>query len=133
MDPLGVLGSWNLTRTVRDRRTGTVYTAAGTALFTQEVPQRIRWAEEGTLSWEGTRSPFTRMLFIVRGEGESWRVVFEDGRDFHPWGQQDVTHPCRADLYRGGVDAPRDEGWSITWDVTGPAKDYAMHTRYVRH
>jgi len=72
-----------------------------------------------------------------------WRVTFEDGRDFHPWTAGAVEHLCNRDLYQGGVDVPEEQAvssdlsrepsdlsWELRWRVTGPEKDYTMHTTY---
>lgn len=142
MDPRELIGTWHFTRAVEDHHAGTDYSAEGQAHFTVIDPDRIEWAERGTLTWERNSSPFTRTLFIVTDESSTtdasptWRVLFDDGRDFHPWGQGQVVHPCRADLYRGGIgdlSRPSPEAsrtWTITWDVEGPQKDYSMTTTY---
>ena len=90
----------------------------------------VRWVEHGTLSWDGQRLEVTRELRIVpRVEG--WLVCFADGREFHPWAPgRLVTHPCRADTYRGVIDAEPPAGrLRVLWDVTGPAKDQRLFTR----
>jgi hypothetical protein len=119
----------------------------------------VRWAEHGTLSWSAGSTPVSRTLFLVpplpdpgAASGADvnpgrWRVTFEDGRDFHPWTVGAVEHLCGRDLYRGGVEVPPDPSpsdpspsdpppsdlpWQLHWHVTGPEKDYTMHTRYVR-
>jgi hypothetical protein len=95
----------------------------------------------------------SRTLFLVREPADAettagvdaasgWRVTFEDGRDFHPWTAGAVEHLCGRDLYAGGVavppdlspsdPTPSDLSWELTWRVTGPEKDYTMHTTYAR-
>ena len=157
MDPLRLVGTWGFRREVHDHRDGAEYTAQGSATFTLEDDGRVRWAEHGTLSWAAGTTPVTRTLFLVRDEPPvhtahtirrgadgvpqaGWSVTFEDGRDFHPWTVGAVEHLCGLDLYQGGVDVPTGPtpaevrspapSWELTWRVTGPEKDYTMHTRY---
>jgi hypothetical protein len=140
VDPLRLVGTWDFRREVQDHRDGSAYTARGEATFGAEDDGRIRWAENGTLSWSTGTTPVTRTLFLVRdepgvaGSSSGWRVTFEDGRDFHPWTGGAVEHLCGRDLYQGGVAVPpgRPRSWELTWRVRGPEKDYTMHTRYSR-
>lgn len=137
MDPSRLLGTWDFHREVRDHRDGTEYDASGKATFTPEGDGRIRWAEEGTLRWADRSTPVNRTLFLVRGPSAAappsgWRVTFEDGRDFHPWTARPVEHACGRDLYEGMVAPGSGSTWTIRWQVTGPAKDYTMVTRYSR-
>lgn len=138
MDPLLLLGTWDFRRDIRDHRDGVEYTADGRARFTEEDDGRIRWSEHGTLRWASGSTPVSRTLFLVRedapvvGSPASWRVTFEDGRDFHPWTVGAVEHLCGRDLYQGGVAVARAPAasWDLGWHVTGPEKDYTMRTTY---
>lgn len=152
MDPHQLVGTWDFSREIHDHRDGTQYAAHGQATFTAEDDGRVRWSEHGTLTWAAGSTAVWRTLFLVRGPGgrvpsgdrqpsgddaAGWRVTFEDGRDFHPWTVGAVEHLCGRDLYAGGVElpgAPRPgpaaPPWHLTWRVTGPEKDYTMHTRY---
>lgn len=149
MDPLRLVGTWRFLREIR-HDDGAAYTADGEAWFSREDDGRVRWAEQGTLRWDGGSTPVTRTLFLVR-EAESdggvvpdgvtdaeattgWRVTFEDGRDFHPWTAGAVEHLCGRDLYAGGVTVATDPApaWELRWRVTGLEKAYLLHTRYTR-
>lgn len=140
MDPLRLVGTWDLRREVHDHRDGTEYTANGRAELALEPDGRIRWAEHGTLTWASGTTSVTRTLFLVQeGSGDNvgpsrWRVTFEDGRHFHPWTVGSVEHLCGCDLYQGGVAVPERPAlsWELRWRVTGPEKDYTMETRYFR-
>jgi hypothetical protein len=148
VDPLRLVGTWDFQREVHDHRDGAEYTARGQAELTAQDDDRIRWAENGTLTWSAGSTLVSRTLFLVRqppGDGSAasgWRVTFEDGRDFHPWTVGAVEHLCGRDLYRGGFEIPADRPpsdpppsdlpWELTWRVTGPEKDYTMHTTYSR-
>lgn len=152
MTPLDLLGVWTFARRITDHRGGSGYQAHGTASFEALEDGRVRWFEEGRLSWEAGTSTFTRTLFLVpdapggSGRGE-WSVLFEDGRFFHPWrddsdsrdsdgggsGSRDVVHLCGRDTYRGSRRADASgAGWSLSWRVKGPEKEYTMTTRYQR-
>jgi hypothetical protein len=153
VDPLRLVGAWDFRREVHDHRDGAEYTAWGRAEFVLGDDGRVRWAERGTLTWAAGSTPVSRTLFLVRGPADAdaacadvardpgqspgaWRVTFEDGRDFHPWTGGAVEHLCGRDLYEGGVELPEepappsDLSWELRWRVTGPEKDYTMHTRY---
>ena len=84
MTPLDLLGTWELSRVVDDHLTGERRDVRGTATLELESPDRVRWSEEGTMSWPGHEVPVFRTLFVVRSGG-AWFVEFEDGRPFHPW------------------------------------------------
>ena len=134
MDPTALLGTWSLTRVVHDRLAGERRDVSGTATLSLESPGRIRWAEAGTMTWPGHRVPVERTLYAVL-EGDAWLVRFADGRPFHPWAVDAwVDHPCAADHYRGLVELTGDpvETWTVTWDATGPQKDYRMVTVHDR-
>ncbi|ROR90655.1 DUF6314 family protein [Nocardioides aurantiacus] len=127
-DPRLLLGGWLLERTIEDRRGDLDGVVEGRLELAEEAPDRLRWEERATWLRPGGEVPVTRTLRVVR-RGEGWWVLFEDGRDFHPWSPGDaVVHDCRSDTYRGVVTGS-PASWSVTWEVTGPAKDYVMHTR----
>ncbi|MFD7022662.1 DUF6314 family protein [Promicromonospora sukumoe] len=151
MDPHRLVGTWLFVREI-EHDDGAAYTADGEARFSREDDGRVRWAERGTLRWDGGSTPVTRTLFLVREAGSDggaapgndpsadgkpatgWRVTFEDGRDFHPWTAGAVEHLCGRDLYAGGlaVAAVPAQDWELRWRVTGPEKAYLMHTHYTR-
>jgi hypothetical protein len=130
MDPTGLLGTWTLTRVVDDHRAGERRDVSGTATLVAESPTRIRWSEEGTMTWPGHEVPVSRTLYVDR-EDDGWVVRFADGRTFHPWAVDErVDHPCTPDHYRGLIEVSGDpvEAWTVTWDAAGPEKDYRMVT-----
>jgi hypothetical protein len=123
-----LLGRWELRRRVADRRAGLVGAVHG-ELTLSTVDDGVRWAETGTLHWDGRRMPVHRTLLVRDGF-----VYFEDGRPFHPWRPgETVVHPCAVDVYTGLVVVDRDATRLRTlWDVRGPAKDQRLVTRCVR-
>lgn len=131
MDPLRLVGTWDFLREIQDHRDGARYSVSGTAELVQQDDGRVRWTEHGTLTWASGSTPISRTLFLVRDP--AWRVTFEDGRDFHPWTGGAVEHLCGRDSYAGGIQVPTTdptEQWDVRWRVTGPEKDYTMHTTY---
>lgn len=131
-DPVTLLGDWSFVRTVEDRLGGEVLRVDGALSLVEEGLSRIRWHERGVMRRETGDLEVFRVLFLVEGEA-GWLVTFEDGRPFHPWRVGEwVEHPCAADLYRGLVKADGSELWSVTWQVSGPRKDYVMTTHLGR-
>ena len=133
-DPAALLGTWVLRREIEDRRARERHLVDGVLELSADGPGRIRWAESGTWHHPAGDVDVRRQLRLERtGEDDgSWWVRFEDGRDFHPWHpEQDVVHPCAPDIYRGLVTGTVS-AWTVTWEVTGPAKDHTLRTRLTR-
>lgn len=132
--PLDLLGTWDLAREVDDRLAGERREVRGSAALALEAPGRVRWSEEGTMTWGGRSVPVSRTLYAVLVD-HAWWVEFSDGRPFHAWhvGER-VTHPCDPDTYVGRIDVgARPDGgpvdrWTVEWRASGPEKDYVMHT-----
>jgi hypothetical protein len=124
-DPTSLVGTWAVKRTIDDRRERRTTRLHGTLSLTVVDEDRLDWHEELTWHLPGGDTPTERRLAVVRTD-DGWWVRFDDGRDFHPWvpGEQ-VVHDCAPDTYRGTVDGTPD-GWTIVWEVSGPAKDYTM-------
>lgn len=128
--PLWLIGTWTFERDLIDRQHGVDGRVAGDMIFTAE-DDRIRWHESGTLTWGDVHTPVTRTLFLTGGT-DGWFVTFEDGRFFHDWRPGNpVRHPCGADDYTGQIDADPDS-MIITWNVSGPGKDYTSTTQLTR-
>ena len=127
-DPAALIGTWRLRREVDDRRLDVTSRVTGTLTLTRAGEDRIRWVEEGRWRQDTGVVDVRRALWVVRTDADGWWVRFDDGRDFHPWRPGGpVVHPCAPDTYRGTVTGSASR-WSITWEVTGPAKDYRMVT-----
>ena len=132
LDPLELLGSWELSRVIVDRRADEQSSVEGRTDFAREDDGRIRWSESGTLRRGGTRVEVSRVLFLEPRES-GWFVTFEDGRDFHPWAPgSEVEHPCAPDTYLGVVKVLATDRWSIEWQVSGSSKDYTMSSVLTR-
>lgn len=128
MTPLDLLGTWDLVRVVDDHRSGERRDVRGTATLALEPDGRVRWSEEGTMTWSGHAVPVERTLYVVPGADGEWLVEFSDGRAFHPWAVGErVEHPCAPDHYSGLIETG-EGGWTVEWRATGPEKDYVMST-----
>ncbi|GAB6986027.1 DUF6314 family protein [Nocardioides pyridinolyticus] len=121
-------------REIDDRLAGERRDVRGSATLALEAPGRVRWSEEGTMTWGDRSVPVSRTLYAVLVD-DAWWVEFSDGRPFHPWGVDErVTHPCAPDTYVGLIEVGgrRDgepvERWTVEWRATGPEKDYVMRT-----
>lgn len=126
LDPLDLLGTWDLSRAIVEHAAGDRSSVEGTTSLGLQGDGRIRWSEAGTLTRQGLQTPVSRVLYLEQRDGE-WFVTFEDGRDFHPWRPgTSVEHVCAPDLYVGTVGRASTDRWTVQWHVTGPHKDYTM-------
>jgi hypothetical protein len=130
-EPTALIGNWRLTRQLTDGITGMSGTVHG-GLTMRPGDERITWAEEGTLFWNGSRLPVSRSYRLER-TGNSWWLHFLDGRPFHPWLPGEwVEHPCRQDTYRGLITISGPGQWDTVWEVQGPDKAQRIVTRFCR-
>ncbi len=135
-----LLGTWRLSRSIDDRRTGQRGTFEGVAVFRPEGAE-LSYREAGRLAlggFETLASRGYRYAFPAPGRAE---VRFADGAPFHAlelsaaaW---DVAHPCGADLYRGtfrlaGAGRWTASQWTAVWRITGPRKDQRLDGLYAR-
>lgn len=139
LDPRRLVGVWTFDRLITDRMAGEELHVDGTVTFSAQDDDLVLWREQGTLHRGVAHLAVERTLQIVRrpGGSQQWDVTFEDGREFHPWSPQVwVEHLCGADTYRGLVLADGNgqvpTAVSVTWEVSGPRKDYTMVTRLTR-
>ena len=130
-DPRTVVGVWQLSRTITDRRLGQDSHLSGTLTLSEGEEGRLRWEERAV--WPRPDGPVDvrRGLWLVLRERE-WRVLFEDGSLFHAWSPGSrVVHDCAPDTYVGTVTGTT-EHWTVVWEVSGPQKDYRMVTELTR-
>jgi hypothetical protein len=138
-------GDWTVIRRISDHRTGQVGSFHGMASFqpaaeTSPVEARfgptLAYTESGELRLGGHRGPARRsMLVLDAGDGAA-DIRFADGREFYRLdlrtGSCAAAHPCRADQYHVTVMRLSADSYAETWRVTGPSKDYELHTTYTR-
>jgi len=126
-DPLALVGTWALARVIEDRVATEQSRLDGHLDLVRESERAVRWEETATWHRPGGPVPVRRGLRLTAGE-DGWWMRFEDGREFHPWTPgAAVVHECGADTYRGTVEGSL-AAWRVTWEVTGPLKDYTMTT-----
>jgi hypothetical protein len=134
MDLLGWLaGTWSVDRAIN----GQAHAFTGTAAFTPEDENTVRWEERGRLVLGAFEGDAFRTLFIVRGDGAAdHEVRFDDGRPFHPLtlttGSCAAEHLCGADVYRGAYTVEADDRLRVVWHVDGPRKRDVIESVYTR-
>jgi len=125
-------GEWRLERRISE--------AAGEARFDgaavfSPCDKGLAYHEQGCLTLPNGAQMQGERRYLWREEGARIAVDFEDRRFFHhvPEGGGAAAHWCPPDQYDGVYDFTEwPVGWSVTWVVKGPRKDYRMMTRYRR-
>lgn len=128
-------GTWRLHREIHDPDGAPLGTFTGTATFTPREAD-LDYVERGTLSLGGYSGPAHRALrYHVTGPGQA-AVHFDHGGFFHDLDLRDglwrAEHPCSADLYRGEFHIQGPDRWIQHWSVSGPTKNHALTTTYLR-
>ncbi|MFJ9021299.1 DUF6314 family protein [Streptomyces sp. NPDC102259] len=132
-----LLGSWRVTRSVRDRASGAEGRFTGVTVFGALDEGGLLHEESGTFVWLGVPRPAERTLRFLPGSTPGTADVrFADDRPFHDLdlrtGRHIADHPCSADLYRGEFTVRDADHWRTVWRVAGPAKDLSLTTDYAR-
>ena len=128
------VGSFDVSRVIEDHRAEQTSRFEGTARIAV-AQSGAEYVEIGTLIMNDMRFEAERR-YLWRGQGARIAVAFADGAPFHDFdpvlGGQATEHLCGEDMYRGGYDVSGWPSWAVTWDVSGPRKDYRSITRYHR-
>lgn len=128
------IGSYTVSRKIEDRRAGAETQFEGTAQIVP-TPDGATYRETGHLIMGQQRFEAERS-YLWHAEGARIEVLFSDGRAFHDFdpsaGGDATEHLCGQDMYRGGYNFSEWSCWAVTWDVSGPRKDYRSVTWYVR-
>jgi hypothetical protein len=123
------LGRWDITRKIVPSQ-GPHADFSGQGVW-RAATGGAAYRETGLLNVQGA-APMT----AERGYfwGDDLAVLFEDGRFFHqvPPGGGRATHFCDPDTYVVEYDFAGWPAFSVTYTVTGPRKDYVMHSHYTR-
>ncbi len=139
-DTLGfLLGTWQVTRTIDDRRAGIGGSFSGTAVLAGSPGAdllapgaRARYTETGTLRYGMHTGPARRSLDVTRLEGGAVLLSFTSGL---PYIELDLStgvcerrHPCAEDTYGSAMLVRSADELEERWLVRGPAKDYSAVT-----
>ncbi len=132
-----LLGSWLVSRSIEDRRSGLSGSFEGSALLVipPEWQARGVWArydESGTLRFGGRSGPASRTLGYMRRFDGTVAVFFPDGRPYIDidlrTGSCERDHPCAEDSYRLVFTVRSLDEFEERWEVRGPEKDYCAVT-----
>lgn len=126
------LGRWQLTRVIDDARAGLTGRLDGIATYTAQ-PEGLLYAEVGRLRYGDRPAMEARRAYDWRAGPRGIEVWFDDGRPFHTIGPglcPAVTHDCPPDVYAGAYDFTTWPAWQVSWQVSGPSKDYRMTSSY---
>ena len=125
-------GRWQMVRIIENVTEGVIGEFWGECDFEPDG-LGLTCREEGVLRFRGVDYHSGRVSLWRFPGKEQIEVRYEDGRPFHAFLLDDpkAEHLCGQDLYRVSYDFAPDT-WLSVWEVSGPAKDYSMTTRYRR-
>jgi hypothetical protein len=132
-----LLGAWQVSRSIEDRRAGISGSFEGSALLVvpsgwQDRGVWARYDETGTLRFGGHQGPASRTLGYLRRPDGTVGVFFPDGRPYIDLDLRDgsctCTHPCRGDSYQLEFIVHSLDELEERWVVHGPEKDYRAVT-----
>jgi hypothetical protein len=135
-DTLGfLLGTWDLSRSYADHRSGTTAAFHGQAVLATDPaggPDRARYEETGRMSLGSHEGMARRSLEYVRQPGGAV-MLYRPGRQ--PYvdldlasGTWDAAHPCGADRCEVSTVVRSRDVVQEYWRVQGPDKDYTAVT-----
>jgi hypothetical protein len=134
-----LLGTWDLTRTIEDHRSGTCGQLEGQATLvdtgsggTSLACERARYEESGELRF-GTRVTRTSRSLVYERLGDAAVMLrFADGSPFVDLNLQSgewcTAQHCGDDLYELATTLCSENVVQERWRVTGPSKDYVAVT-----
>lgn len=123
-------GIWSMERRIT-HGDGTQARLIGQARWTRAA-DALDLCESGMLEVEGQPALEAERRYRW---APGMRVYFSDGRFFHavPPEGGTVSHWCDPDTYEGIYDFSVWPSFEVSWMVSGPSKDYHMHTIYRRN
>jgi hypothetical protein len=138
-DTLGfLLGTWEVSRSYTDRRSGTAPSFQGRAVLALDAGGQdlARYEETGQLCLGSQHSPASRSLEYLRQPGGTV-MLYRPGRQ--PYvdldlsdGAWEAVHPCGADRYEICTVVTSRDVVQERWRVHGPGKDYTAVTELRR-
>jgi hypothetical protein len=134
-DTLGfLLGTWDLSRSYTDHRSGTAASFQGQAVLAVDAarPERAQYQETGQMCLGSHHGPARRTLTYQR-RPDGTVMLYRPG--WQPYVDLDLTtgtwnavHPCGADRYEISVTVRSRDIVQEYWRVQGPDKDYTAIT-----
>jgi len=128
-------GAWRIQRDISDLRILETGTLEGQATFTPDA-DGLRYHETGQLRFAGSAPVLAERRYIWTFQADIITVTHADGSPFHSFersaGFTATPHLCGQDLYQGTYSFTQFPDWQVTWQVTGPRKDYRSVTSYSR-
>lgn len=129
-------GEWSIRRTVADRRQAARGTFNGRGTFSPRGGGLL-YREEGNLNLGGVETSAYRSYTYHFTHAHRAEVRFDDGRLFHRLdlsaGTFEAEHVCGDDTYRGAFVSYGPNQWRVRWRVSGPCKDQALDSLYIRY
>lgn len=125
-------GAWGVARHIRPNGAAEGW-FSGRCSFVREGAA-LAYREVGELHLEGHEPMKAERRYIWRRGGAGIAVDYADGRPFHSFDPADpvAEHVCPPDIYKVRYDFSNWPEWRAEWVVSGPRKDYTMHTVYTR-
>lgn len=126
------LGNWQMVRIIENVPEGVIGEVWGEARFEPDG-HGLTCREGGVLRFRGADYAANRVsLWRFPGAGLI-EVRYADGSPFHAFiaDAPEAVHDCGEDRYRVSYSFAQ-ASWTSRWEVSGPAKDYVMTTRYRR-
>jgi len=125
-------GHWQMVRIIENVAEGVIGEFWGECRFAPDG-EGLTCRETGVLRLRGEDYAASRVSLWRFPGGGRIEVLYDDGRPFHGFDEEapEAVHLCGEDRYRVGYEFGEDS-WLSRWEVEGPAKDYAMTTRYRR-
>lgn len=130
--PPQLVGTWLLERQIHDFHHNRHGYASGIAEMNLAPDGSVAWLEYGDLKYDERVTQFRRLLELRQDSDDEWGVWFENGTWFHDWSATDFVHTCSPDRYAGRVRISSESSWTLTWQVSGPSKEYTLTTTYKR-
>ena len=146
-------GTWKIKRKVTQNNNGNLigYVELGTAIFStcsesiqlENLNCRpLHYLEKGTFVQQDTGKGFLfkrEYLYVFSSENVADVLFYEPDTNNHlkffhrlNFDKKVITakHLCINDLYETKVQVKNEKGFETAWKVTGPNKNYSIHTLY---
>lgn len=130
-----LLGTWDLSRSYTDHRSGTTAVFQGQAVLAADSaagPDLAQYEETGRMCFGSHHGSASRRLDYARRPGGAV-MLYRPGRQ--PYvdldltrGAWDAVHPCGADRYEVRTVVRSRDVVQEYWRVQGPGKDYTAVT-----